>query len=226
MGEPTATAPSPGAAEQAREKKPAAGAANDDRYAAFLSRARTTKAQDLILLHIYNAVAQWEGHTGTRQRQRLSALGPFVETLERFVGDLLRARTGKDATGRIYHSLGKMSFDDDPVTYDHFMRALEALKALDLIAQSKSHRRYTKAFGKSFSRPGRAPRFWATDKLVGLARQCGITDDNVHDHFRPELPTNVLVLRDYSPGRGANRPGPADPGTDHPPHGPGCELQS
>ena len=57
----------------------------------------------------------------------------YHEAIERFVGDLLRARADNNASGRIYHAMGKTSFDDDPVNYDVFAGVLKGLKALELV---------------------------------------------------------------------------------------------
>jgi hypothetical protein len=38
-----------------------------------------------------------------------------------------------------------------------------------------------------------------------LAKTFGIHEGNINDHFKPEPPTNPLVLRDYATGRGVNR---------------------
>jgi hypothetical protein len=61
-----------------------------------------------------------------------------MDALMRFVGDLLRARAGTDTTGRIYRPTGKGDFSDAPVKYDMFMRALDGLKALSLLATIRS----------------------------------------------------------------------------------------
>src|SRR5262249_55294897 len=132
----------------------------------------------------------------------------FVDALGRFVGDLLRARAGKIATGRIFRATGKSNFQNDPVKYDMFMRVLEGLKALGFVGHLKGQTRYLQnAFSPdhSFSLPGRAARFWATPKLLKLAEQYGIHDGNVLDHFNSEPPSNPLVLRDYGSGRGRNK---------------------
>jgi hypothetical protein len=122
--------------------------------------------------------------------------------------DLLRARVGETATGRIFHATGKSSFTNDPVKYDMFMRAFEGLKALEFVGHHKGQTRYRRTgFSEkhSVALPGRAARFWATPKLVKLAGTFGIHEGNVGDHFKPELPSNPLVLRDYGSGLGRNR---------------------
>jgi hypothetical protein len=132
-----------------------------------------------------------------------------MDALCRFVGDLLRARAGPHPSGRIYHALGKTSFDDVPVNYDVFMAALNGLKALGLVGHEQGRTHYRRLdFGDgdfSVTLPGRAARFWATEKLIKLAERFGITADNVGDHFKLQPPLDPLVLRGYATGRGGNR---------------------
>src|SRR5262249_862371 len=139
--------------------------------------------------------------------RRRAGLGVrFVDALIRFVGDLLRARTGENTTGRIYRPIGKSDFTEAPVKYDMFIKARDGLKALGLVEHRKGRTRYVETgFDVRVTIPGRAARFWATPKLLKLAEDHGINSDNVDDHFFPEPPTNPLVLKDYATGRGQNK---------------------
>jgi hypothetical protein len=94
----------------------------------------------------------------------------FTEALERLVGDLLRARAAKNATGRIFHALGRTTFDDVPVSYDVFIGLLKGLQGLGLLGVEKGHRK-----------SGRTSAFWATDKLVQLSESFGIHLDNISE---------------------------------------------
>jgi hypothetical protein len=67
-----------------------------------------------------------------------------VDAIERFVGDLLRARADNNASGRVYHALGKTAFEDDPVNYDVFTGVLDGLKALGFVGHKKGQTRYRK----------------------------------------------------------------------------------
>jgi hypothetical protein len=181
----------------------------EDRYATLLSWWRTAAAHELIY-RLYHDIADWEKKSGKRVRWRLGGRGPvFISALCRFVGDLLRARADRNASGRIYHSLGKTKFEGAPVTYDVFIGVLDGLKALGLVGHEKGRARYRRVdFGDwdaSVALPGRASRFWATDKLIKLAADYGLREDNVGEHFKPEPPRDPLVLRDHATGRGANR---------------------
>jgi hypothetical protein len=91
-----------------------------------------------------------------------------------------------------------------------FVRALDGLKALELVGHRKGQTRYRKIEWDpgeivSVALAGRASRFWATGKLLSLAADHGIDSDNIGEHFAPEPPKHPLVLRDYATGRGRNR---------------------
>jgi hypothetical protein len=184
-----------------------------DRYADLRSQARTQAATDLIW-QVYKDIAEHERASGSRVRGRRARSGVrFVDALERFLGDLLRARTGTNSTGRVYRALGKSSFGDAPAKYDMLMRVLDGLKALGLVGHRKGQTRYHETGfepGHKVTISGRAARFWATPKLVKLADDHSICSGNVGEHFAPEPPTNPLVLKDFATGRGRYREsGPA-----------------
>jgi hypothetical protein len=177
-----------------------------DRYADLRSQVRTRAATDLIW-QVYKGITGHERASGKRVRGRRARSGVKLEdAIARFVGDLLRARTGTNTTGRMYRPTGKSDFSDAPVKYDMFMKALDGLKALGLVEHRKGRTRSRDTgFGFRVTVPGRASRFWATPKLVKFAKEHGIHSGNVGDHFFPEPPTNPLVLRDYASGRGQNK---------------------
>jgi hypothetical protein len=181
--------------------------ARADRYADLLSRCRTSAARQLTF-QLHTDIADWEQRSGKRVRRRLARTGvKYVDAIERFVGDLLRARADSKLSGRVYRATGKNHFKDDLVSYDVFHGVFDGLKALGLLGHQKGQTRYSKVpeWGLSATLPGRAARFWATDKLVKLAETFGIHQGNIGDHFRPEPPNNPLVLRDYATGKGVNR---------------------
>jgi len=147
-----------------------------DRYADLRSQARTQAATDLIW-QIYKDIAEHERASGRRVRGRRARSGVrFEDALERFVGDLLRARTGTNATGRLYRALGKSSFGDAPVKYDMLMRVLDGLKALGLVGHRKGQTRYHETGfdpGHKVTISGRAARLSYRRILVteGIRRQ-------------------------------------------------------
>lgn len=113
-----------------------------DRYADLRSQARTRAAWDLIS-QVYWGIAEHEQTSGRRVRQRRARTGAKLDdAIQRFVGDLLRARSGTNATGRIYRPTGHSQFGDVPVTYTMFKAACDGLKALGLVGHSEGHSRY------------------------------------------------------------------------------------
>jgi hypothetical protein len=181
-----------------------------ERYADLHSRAHTPAAHQLIA-RIHEELEELERQAQKRVRKRRAKSGAkFSDAIERFVGDLLRAKAGTTAPVRIFHAIGKTSFDREPVGYDVFMKVLEGLKARELVAHQKGRTRFRKTeFGPgevvSVPRAGHASRFWPTGKLLQLAEHYGINAGNVGEHFAPEPPRNPLVLRDYARGRGRNK---------------------
>jgi hypothetical protein len=153
-------------------------------------------------------ITAWEQQSGKRVYERRSRSGEiFSNAVERFVGDLLRAKADKNASGRVYRSIGKTSFEDDPVKHDAFKGMLDGLKSLSLVGHEKGKTRYRRIEEWDLSVPlrGRASRFWATPKLIHLAEHHGIHKDNAVDHFKPDPPSHPLVMRDYATGKGINR---------------------
>lgn len=181
-----------------------------ERYADLRSRARTPAAH-LLVDHIREELEELEAQEHKRVRRRRAKAGTkFFGAIERFVGDLLRAKAGTTAPVRIFHPIGKDSFDHDPVGYDVFCRVLEGVKTLGLVGHHKGQTRFRKTeFGPgevvSVPMAGRASRFWATGKLLGLAEHYGINIGNVAKHFVPEPPRHPLVLKDHATGRGSSK---------------------
>jgi hypothetical protein len=148
-------------------------------------------------------------HSRVRKRRQLSG-AKFFGAIERFVGDLLRAKAGTTAPALIFRPIGKSNFDHDAVKYETFTKVLNGLKDLDLVNHRKGQTRFLKTeFDPgdfvSMALLGRASRFSATGKLLRLAGQYGIGSDNVREHFAPEPPMFPLVLKDYSGGRGPKK---------------------
>jgi len=161
-----------------------------DRYAALLSRALTTDAQNLVR-SVFARFAHWQRNTGKRVRKYGEKTGKtYHEAIERFAGDLLRAKADTRTSGRIFHPTGATTFDNVPVGYDVFMMMLDGLAALGLVGFTK---------GSIDNR--RATTFWATEKLVDLAADYDVRLENIRTHFKPEPPHNPLVMR----GRGERR---------------------
>jgi hypothetical protein len=87
--------------KRAKTLAPVATNEPEDRYAALLSRCCTSTARDLTFA-LYKEIAHYEKETKKRVRRRLARTGVvFVDAIERFVGDLLRAKADNSASGLI-----------------------------------------------------------------------------------------------------------------------------
>jgi hypothetical protein len=81
----------------------------EDRYEALLSQCRTRAAHDLIY-RLFGQIADWQVKSGERLRKyRAKSGSTFADAIERFVGDLLRARADTSGSGRVYHALVRMN---------------------------------------------------------------------------------------------------------------------
>jgi hypothetical protein len=170
-----------------------------DDYLSLLSRA-TSEAARTLLSRVYTDVTTWEAKSGKRNNTRgPKTAGPFLETLERFVGDLLRAHADPECTGTLFRSLSKANknFSDDVVSYRNLKAAVDALSGLKLITHTPGQGRFLKvpAFGIHAQHKARASRFKATKKLLSAANASGVPLHEVDDHFRLEAPRHPLVLK-------------------------------
>jgi hypothetical protein len=165
-----------------------------DRYASLLSRTRSSQARDLIH-QLFDEVTRWQAASGKRARKLRDAdAKSYHDALERLVGDVLRARAAKQATGRIFHSLGRMAFDDVPVSYKVFRSVLWGLQGLSYLGVELGTRK-----------SARTTAFWAINKLLQRAEDFGIRLDNINEHFKPEPPLNPLVLRGPTTRKGKRK---------------------
>jgi hypothetical protein len=74
-----------------------------DAYGAFEYRARSEDAKKLVL-SLHTAVLATESRT--RKRKQADA-ERFLQTVERFVGELLRAKARKEGTGRFARAMSE-----------------------------------------------------------------------------------------------------------------------
>jgi hypothetical protein len=182
-----------------------ASSRNDDDFASLLSRAASPAAQALID-RVYDEVAAWEFQEGKRTNQRRNATAvPFRNTLERLVGDLLRARAEPGSTGRIYRTMRPEGFTDDVVSYRNFKACVDALSGLKLLDITPGKSRYFAGFGAKITITGKATRLRTTSKLMRYAKAAGVVVAEIDQHFRLEAPRHPLVLKAASVGSGARK---------------------
>src|SRR5262245_36098528 len=216
--------PPPSSQENERAMEPTADQPTEraerprnDFYAPLLSRAASPEA-DALVAGVYARVETWEGIQARKEAKSTKGTteatkrgrykrggqraGAFRETLERFLGDLLRAQHNKqsteNATGRVFRPLGKKDFPpDDLVSYRNFIAAVDGLRGTGLVTHKLGTGRFIDYFGKD-QRPGKASRFEATSKLLKLAGDAGVDITAIDQHFRLEPPRRTLELRTSS----------------------------
>jgi hypothetical protein len=168
----------------------------EDEFAALSSRAASPEARTLID-EVFDEVTTWELRRGERfNRRRCDARAtPFRNTLERLVGDLLRARADPSSTGRIYRAMSPNNFTDDVVSYRNFNAAVHALSGLKLLEHTPGKPRYIAAFGGTVKLTGQVAKFRATRKLIQRATDAGVDLSKIDRHFGLEPPRHPLALR-------------------------------
>jgi hypothetical protein len=145
-----------------------------------------------------NTLAGLETHR--KNQRRGDRKKTFNETAGAFVADLLKA--AQTAPGRwSYRVLTTASFTDALVSYTDFRSVLRAAEAGQLIEKQPGHYRRFDFGGGAIAGTGRATRFRARPELLTFATSCGLTPENVEEHFErrlPKLPPRPLVLRGSS----------------------------
>jgi hypothetical protein len=180
------------------------GRRKGDDYAALMNRAASPAARALVDSLEAEAL-EWEEGQASRTNKRGKRAAGFHEAIERFTGDLLRAKADtligdEDATGRVYHSLNRGSFTGGPVAFRMFEPAMRALVALGYVLHEPGTSRYGDPFGDAPTwrerrqLKGTAPRFTVTDKLVQRAAAMGVTLEVIDEHFHVEPPAYPVTL--------------------------------
>jgi hypothetical protein len=166
----------------------------EDEFAALSTRAASPEARRLIN-EVFDEVTTWELRRGERINRRRVRATAFRTTLERLIGDLLRARADPSSTGRIYRAMGARNFTDDVVSYWNFNAAVHALGGLKLLEHTPRRPRYIAAFGGAVKLTGQAPRFRGTRTLIRRAADAGVDLSEVDRHFALEPPRHPSVLK-------------------------------
>jgi hypothetical protein len=155
-----------------------------DAYGTFEFRARSKEAKRLVAF-LHAEVLQSESRT--RKRKEKDSMR-FLETVDRFVGELLqaKAREGKGGTGRFGRAMSKRGFAHGIVGYENVVAVREGLKKLGYLIHTPGSPSYGPSFdvpGAFEQRKGEAAMFKATPALITLARQHGVTLSAVQRHF-------------------------------------------
>jgi hypothetical protein len=174
----------------------------EDEFTALSSRAASPEARRLIE-EVFDEVTTWELRRGERiNRRRCDAIATlFRNTLERLIGDLLRARADPSSTGRIYRAMSRRNFTKDVVSWRNFEAAGHAMSGLELLEHTWGNRRYS---GES-TVPGPASKFRATRKLIRRATDAGVVISEIDQHFGLEPRGHPLVLKATKVGSGSRK---------------------
>jgi hypothetical protein len=117
--------------------------------------------------------------------------------IELIIGDLFCNYT-KPAAGWLYRSLSRDSFSDEIVGYKTFKQVILQFQQAGLIEVWRGGNVKNNFYeeGKSSPyHPGLASRFRASEKLIKLAGDRGLTFNNAKQHFVTQLPRRALLLK-------------------------------
>ncbi len=157
-------------------------------YAALLSRAHSDQARQLVQT-IALKVASHEVAVGARANKRITSSKTLDSTIERFLGDLLRAHTVEKTKGFIFRSMRPEAFTGGEVGFRTFTRVVASLTDLALI---ESFRGFQAMHDPSIRK---STRFRATQRLLDLCSDHGLAVAEFHQHFFAPLPEHPLQLR-------------------------------
>ena len=170
-------------------------------YAALEHGAKTTEALALAE-RLTAAIVEHETTSGARAYKRGGVmLTAFQEAVGRFAADLLRATASPHAEGRCFRSMMTEKFKG-VVSYKHFKAIVTTMEALGLITRVAGFRKGSRsAFAEKGARDAfyltesRAATFKATPTLLDLAAAAGVSPETVGQHFEPDVPGDLIVLR-------------------------------
>jgi hypothetical protein len=154
-----------------------------DAYGVFEFRARSGEAKKLVeRLH-----AEILATENRKRKRRQDDAERFYEAVERFVGELLRAKARQNGTGRFARAMSERYFSGDVVSYNNVLAIREALKELGYLDHEVGSPKFGPDFeGGTSQYSGEAAKFGATPKLLTLAEELGITCPQIGRHFRRE----------------------------------------
>jgi hypothetical protein len=115
------------------------------------------------------------------------------------VGGLLRAVASKAAQGTVYRSLKRDLFTGEAVSFRTFTNIVAVFQSLAFIEHTAGRRYFIRNLFDPVAAPvpsgGYASRFKATDALIKLCVDAGVTPGDARKHFVDPLPKHPLVLK-------------------------------
>lgn len=166
-------------------------------YAALLSRAHSDQARALVDT-VATMVAEHELAAGTRTNKRDKKHTALRTAVERLLADLLEAQASEKAKGYVYRTARPADFTGEAVSYRSFKSLVDAMSSLGLLERYTGFQMWDALFGKVVPTRRKATRYRATQQLLGIFDQHGISAADFHQHFLVPLPDKPLRLRTAS----------------------------
>jgi hypothetical protein len=170
---------------------------DDAIYAALLSRAHSDQARAVVDV-VVKLVAERELAAGIRTNKRDKKHTALRTAVERLLADLLEAKASERAKGYVYRTARPADFTGEPVSYRSFKSLVDAMVSLGLLERYAGFQMWDELFGKVVPTRRKATRYRATQQLLGIFDQHGISAADFHQHFLIPLPDKPLRLRTAS----------------------------
>lgn len=155
-----------------READPPSSDALKDAIRVDLHLVAATDEAKLLTRAVVSAVEATESRT--RRRRKADAEGLY-RAVAAILGSVLKA-TSRPCPALSKHSLRAEGFSTTPVGHRPFKAAITGMKAAGLLHEQPGIR-HPGHFG---SWQGHAPRWWPTERLIGLAGKCGVDTQAIH----------------------------------------------
>jgi hypothetical protein len=167
---------------------------DDALFATLTSRAKSEAARGFVR-ELYATLKTRELKQQSRAYGRRSTADRFLNAIEAFAADLLRAYAEPQARGWTYRSLHAQRFTGARVGYRQFVRLVDLLKAARLIETRRGFQRKTNFGAGPVVFSSKAHRYRATSQFIRLAQKHRVRAFEYDDHFIDELPENPVALR-------------------------------
>ena len=167
------------------------------------ARAVTPNAEWLAARLVKDLIA-WEAATGARKYSRNKSRETLDKAIVSFLSDLLGARDAHEE-GWVSRSMQAKAFTGQPVPRRTFGTLVDCWKNGRLLEHRPGYKEVGQPWEPGdtvFRGKGFVSRFRATQKLLDVCAEHGITPKNSLEHFRVVPPEQPLVLRASSTGVG------------------------
>lgn len=158
------------------------------------AKARSESAKRLVA-RLGDDLTNWEIAFAKRKNERKGRLEKIKAAIGAFVADLLSARNHPEANGWTWRSLSKGGFTGQSVSFRDFNSVVSAWVAYGLVERVAGFKEPVEFDpGDQLRVRGKASRFRATDVLLQICAEYGITPQNASEHFVYRPPEHPLRL--------------------------------